>query len=399
MAMKMKKWKKVVLIIMAVLVLLTAAVAYFLPVGLIIHTLGVMSKGEDMTEVCLDDTIHFVQKGNYIVFQAEVNGEPDTVIYDSGVNFMFLMMYTPSTSPEGMKFYRNRVTGADKRSSIKMTTMPVKIGRKFGEYKVENGGFGLGILNPEPPLCTDFFVSKYDLIGFQGFDFGPYMIDFTNSEICPVPYPLPIDTTEFVPIKCKIKRGVLWVYPRVNGEEYECIFDTGNGNAGFLLKDEKRVEKPSGNDYVYEGSYGTSIGGHVSNQRYVCAPKEAFSIEGSVKETDVKYVKKLPFNNMGLKAISQYDWVISIYGGTPKVYVRPHVSDEPPVFDFFRYRLLAADGRLTISARLIDGAEKFKVGDQIISVNGEEITEENICHYYNLLTENKDWSGFEIRVK
>ena len=54
---------------------------------------------------------------------------------------------------------------------------------------------------------------------------------------------------------------------------------------------------------------------------------------------------------------------------------------------------------LKILTRRIDGNEKIKVGDQIISVNGEKITEENICHYYDLLKEAKDWSGFEIEVK
>jgi hypothetical protein len=64
-----------------------------------------------------------------------------------------------------------------------------------------------------------------------------------------------------------------------------------------------------------------------------------------------------------------------------------------------RYKLIVDDGKLKILSRLIDGNEKFKVGDQIVSVNGEIITEENICYYYDLLTEYNDWSGFEIRVK
>ena len=64
-----------------------------------------------------------------------------------------------------------------------------------------------------------------------------------------------------------------------------------------------------------------------------------------------------------------------------------------------RYKLIVDDGKLKISARLLDGNEKYKVGDQIISVDGEKITEEKICHYYELLTESKDWSGLEIEVK
>ena len=393
----MKKKNKVLLVILAVIVALTAAAFYFLPIGLIVHTLWVFTKEDDHpVEVRLnDDTIHFALNGQHMVFEAEVDGQSDSLIYDTGVNVAFVMMYTPSTQPEGMKFYHNRTTGADKKSRIKMTTFPVK----WGTRRVSNIGVGFAMLNPEPSPCEKFTISKYHLLGFQGFQLSRNMIDFTASKMYAIPDSVLIDTAEFVPVKCMFRRGVLFVYPKVDGVEYECIFDTGNGNCGFLLKDEQRIENPKGNDWVCEGSYGNTIGGVTERQRFVRVPKETFNLAGADKEVDVSYVKDLPFHNMGLKAISQYDWVISIYGGTPKVYVRPHASDETPVFDFFRYKLLAFDGKLTISARLIDGNEKFNVGDQIVSVNGEEITEENICHYYDLLTENKDWSGFEIRVK
>ena len=81
------------------------------------------------------------------------------------------------------------------------------------------------------------------------------------------------------------------------------------------------------------------------------------------------------------------------------MYARPHATDVVKPFEAPAYRVSTADGTLKIMTRLINGNERFNVGDQIISVNGEKITEENICHYYDLLTENKDWSGFEIRVK
>lgn len=391
-----KKTKKGLLVTLAVLVALAAAIAYFLPIGLIIHTLRVFSSGDyDVTEVRIDDTIHFVRSGNYMTFKVEVNGKPDTVIYDSGVSAMMAMMFTPSTKPEGMKFYRHRVTGADKKSKIKSTTLAVQVGTD----NVSNTSVGLAILNPEPPLCAKYSISDHHLLGAESLNIGHYKIDFTNHEITFVPYSEPVDTAGFVPIKCAMRRNALWVYPQINGVEYECIFDTGNGNAGFLLVDEQRIDHPQANDYVYEGSYGISIGGQVSKQRFVRSPQETFSIGGAEKEADITYVKKLPFNNMGLKAISQFDWIISAKNNGPAVYVRPHANDEQPPFDAFRYKFLVSDGKLKIITRLLDGNETFKVGDQIVSVNGETITEENICYYYDLLTESKDWSGIDVKVK
>ena len=52
----MKKKNKVLLVILAVIVALTAAAFYFLPIGLIVHTLWAFTKEDDHpVEVRLDD--------------------------------------------------------------------------------------------------------------------------------------------------------------------------------------------------------------------------------------------------------------------------------------------------------------------------------------------------------
>ena len=366
-------------------------------VGLLIHTAKIFNDNSSFRINSTYDTIHFVvNKKNQMLLKAEINGNSDTVMYDSGVNSFALLMYTPSTKPEGMKFYNNRVSGADKRSKIKMTTLPVTIKTNM----VVSEGLGFANLGPEPPICQrEEALSAHNIIGFQGLNLVRYMIDFTDNQMYEIPDSLSIDTTEFIPIKCKLYRDVLWVYPRINGVEYECIFDTGNGAAAFLLQDEQRVGNPLENDYVFEGSFGQAIGGHTDKQTFVLADQERLSLASVDKETEVMYVKSLAHNNMGLKAISKYDWIISSRGGKLRMYARPHTTDVVKPFEASAYRVSTADGTLKILTRLVNGNEKFKVGDQIISVNGEKITEENICHYYDLLTENKDWSGLDILVK
>ena len=366
-------------------------------VGLLIHTAKIFNDNSSFSTNSTYDTIHFVVSNkNQMLLKAEINGEMDTVMYDSGVNSFALLMYTPSTKPEGMKFYNHRVSGADKRSKIKMTTLPVTIKTNM----VVSEGLGFANLGPEPPICQrEEALSAHNIIGFQGLNLVRYMIDFTDNQMYEIPDSLSIDTTEFIPIKCKLYRDVLWVYPRINGVEYECIFDTGNGAAAFLLQDEQRVDNPGEKDYVFEGSFGQAIGGHTDKQTFVLADQERLSLASVDKETEVMYVKSLAHNNMGLKAISKYDWIISSRGGKLRMYARPHTTDVVKPFEASAYRVSTADGTLKILTRLVNGNEKFKVGDQIISVNGEKITEGNICHYYDLLTENKDWSGLEILVK
>ena len=366
-------------------------------VGLLIHTAKIFNDNSSFSTNSTYDTIHFVVSNkNQMLLKAEINGKSDTVMYDSGVNSFALLMYTPSTKPEGMKFYNHRISGADKKSKVKVTTLPVTIKTDM----VVADGVGVANLGPEPPICQrESSLSLRNIIGFQGLNLIRYKIDFTNNLMYELPDSLIIDTTEFIPIKCEYKMNVLWVYPRINGVEYECIFDTGNGAAAFLLQDEERIDSPREEDYIFEGSYGQAVGGYTDKQTFVWANQERLSLAGADKETEVLYVKSVSSNNMGLRAISKYDWIISSRGGNLKMYARPHSTDVVKPFEAPAYRVSTADGTLKILNRLIDGNEKYKVGDQIISVNGEKITEENICHYYDLLTENKDWSGLEIEVK
>ena len=357
------------------------------------------------------DTIRFVINAeNQMVFKAELNGQVDTVIYDSGVNQSALLVYTPSTKPKGMKFYRHSMIGADKRSKIKMTTMPVKIKTEM----VESEDFGLAMLYPETHNCDkEFRLDKYKIIGFRGLNIRRYTIDFTHNKMYYIADSVVIDTMEYIPVKCKYHRNALWVYPRINGVEYECIFDTGNGAASFLLADEQRVEAPMPDDMVYEGSFGQAIGGLTDNQRFVIARQETMELAGKEDVGKVFYVKSLPHNNMGLSAISKYDWIIEQQyetneGGVIdvndivyKMYAKPRDIETAvnPLKRDYRYVLSTADGTLKIITRRIDGNERFNVGDRIISVNGEKINEENICYYYDLLTEAKDWSEFDVQVK
>ena len=99
---------------------------------------------------------------------------------------------------------------------------------------------------------------------------------------------------------------------------------------------------------------------------------------------------------MGLQYIRRFDWIIDDYYN--KVYAKPHVGEATDLSQT-RYALTTDNGTLRIVTRRIDGNEVFRVGDQIVSVNGEEVNEENLCHYLDLLTENKDWTGFDIKVK
>lgn len=42
--------------------------------------------------------------------------------------------------------------------------------------------------------------------------------------------------TQYLPVKCKFESDLLFIYPTINGVEYECVFDTGNGLGILILQ-------------------------------------------------------------------------------------------------------------------------------------------------------------------
>ncbi len=378
-------------------------------IGYAIHAMKIDNhmRSYNVNDEVEDDTIRFVisKARNQMLMKAEVNGVEDTVLYDSGAASAVFQFYTDKTQPKGMKFYRVPITGADKTTKARLTMIPVQV--KTPMCVVEH--LGNAMLVPESHSCdNEPSISDYTVIGFPGLDVSPYAIDFTRNQMYRIGDKSLIDTAEYVPVKCRVENTIyttqMFVYLVINGVEYECIFDTGN-SGGILIQDAQRVENHSNVDKLYEGSYGKAIGGVTDMQRFVIAPENTVEFAGQAEAIPVMYIEgDLAFNNVGLQYIKRFDWIIdhrynpSTEEESHFVYARPHVSDMMKM-PKARYGISTSDGTLKILNRRIDGNEKFKVGDQIVSVNGERITEENICHYYDLLKEAKDWSGFEIRVK
>ena len=341
-----------------------------------------------------DDTIRFVVNKHtmQMLMKAEVNGMEDTVLYDSGASPCAMVFYTKDTKPDGMKFYKVPLMGADKRTKVRMTYIPVTIKTPMFVSEL----FGNAMLMEPSQVCDkEGATNRYTIIGFSGIGIGCFQLDFSQNKVYKMSR-TEIDSTEYVPVKSKFDNGVLFVYPTINGVEYECIFDTGNGN-GILIQDAQRVENHIDSDMLFEGAYGKAIGGVTEKQSFVVAPQTTVCFAERKESVPVMFLERnLAFNNVGMQYIKRFDWIIDTY--KDKVYAKPHIADTMQTTKR-RYGITSDAGILQIKTRLIDGKEVFKVGDQIVSVNGEKINEENICYYYDLLTENKDWSGLDVQVK
>lgn len=190
--------------------------------------------------------------------------------------------------------------------------------------------------------------------------------------------------------------NALKIYLTIDGEEHECLFDTGNESGFIILKDKNRIKGNRQDDLHYEGSFAKSLSGASDSQRFCTKLGEEVIMGDYQCKDNVMYVPDMSFDNVGIGFISRFDWVLDPYHD--KAYFKPRNIDLEQL-NIYPYKLTTVGAEIKIANRCLSMNPRFEVGDVIKSVDGEEITKENICHYYELLKDAKDWSAFDIQVK
>lgn len=337
----------------------------------------------------------FEVKNNRMLTVIDIDGRSDTVFIDSGFNGAIAECHPKSElTPE---YSRIKMTGALKRSKVYM-----KIDTVNAKFLWHHHDIRYDIcLNFDSPC--DIPIAGRPLMGTKmlfAFDFGycKVAINFSDQKISYYRYD---DSTfcldGYKPMRCKLKRKNIYVYPVINGKECKCIFDTGNGNACFILNEKDSGFEKRANDIVYEGAIGSTVNGVINSGEYHVRKEETIKLGDNEFIAPVLYTSENKNNNIGLRFISQFDWFYD--DSNPDViYYKPR---EVQHFDFQEtgpYKLQASEDGLMIITRIVDERNTFEFGDIIKSVNGEEITGDNICHYVELLNNSKDWSGFKIEV-
>ena len=341
------------------------------------------------------DTVPFVLSGGKILFEAEIDGKKDTVQFDTGCTIAMVETVSESQRPD-VEFFQVPVNTVN-RSKLEMATVPVKY--SFANCEIQYTR-SIVLMNDVPYCDKELsFKDMYPIVGTYGLFWRRLKLDFTNSclrIICH--HQDSIDLTGYQEVKCKymLFSNALKIYLTIDGEEHECLFDTGNESGFIILKDKKRIKGNRQDDLHYEGSFAKSLSGASDSQRFCTKLGEEVIMGDYQCKDNVMYVPDMSFDNVGIGFISRFDWVLDPYHD--KAYFKPRNIDLEQL-NIYPYKLTTVGGEIKIANRCLSMNPRFEVGDVIKSVDGEEITEENICHYYELLRETKDWSAFDIQVK
>lgn len=341
----------------------------------------------------LHDTINFVVKNDRILVETMVDGNLDTVFVDTGFNGELVQTHPiKDLTPEYSKV---RMGGA-------LTTSHVyeKLDTVHYSFLWEHLGLKMDICLNLNMVCDKDFTD-YPIIGmkaiYPGSSYNKMNINFSDGQFTYYRNnnDSVFDLTGYKPIKYKYKwmTNQIYVYPVINGIEYECLFDTGNIHYLSLKKNKKNSQKRDG-DIVCEGSWGIAISGVENGGEIIIRNNETVTLGDEDFNATVCYVNKTKYNNMGLKFISIFDW----YLDSEKMYYKPRNVENPDYQPKSPYRIIASNKGLMVIMKVVDDKNTLQFGDIITSVNGVEITNENICYYNELLNNTLDWSEFVIVV-
>lgn len=152
-------------------------------------------------------------------------------------------------------------------------------------------------------------------------------------------------------------------------------------------------------DAVFESLIYTASGIKTSEMSIV-KDNNISMIDFSGIKSDIIYLKELPNNLMGLSFIKNFNWIIDKKAG--KMYFKP-ISGKQLISQIIsRKPILVASYQNKLKIIFLkkqEAASKYKIGDEIISINNEPITSENLCEMQNLLNTTENWDKLNIQIK
>lgn len=236
--------------------------------------------------------------------------------------------------------------------------------------------------------------------GIIGIDFikesqNPILLDFEKNTIQILDESFSLNDYTKSSVKIK-KLGSKIVLPiDINGKKVDFLFDTGN-SGGFKIreKDFTIVTKP---DLSINTLYGLASG--ITELKMDTYFNNSILFENERINSKLMVNNKTTVNTLGIDFIKNYNWVFDFKNCA--LYYKKIKNQEKEVFEIPKFQIQS----ISINQKLFVGFKtnfydgNLNIKDQIVSINNEIITPENICEMENLLNSTTNWDDLKIEVK
>lgn len=337
----------------------------------------------------------FVLNG-WIMLPAVIDDQRDTVIFDTGAS-PFLIRRSFYRDTIGKKIYHTKIQTNEQKEKALYTTFITRISNELWRH---DNVLGMEVFVEDVDRCTKSFPNNA-IVGLASVTLpgtpDQTLISFSNKTICYAPS-YTTNTSDYRVIPSAFKKGKLYIYLKISGQDVPFIFDTGN-NHGLILAAADRKQDPIFNlqpSLTLEGIMGEGYEGRsaISETRFYDG------IDLQVDELKVRtWIMESPTftdNNAGLEFIQHFDWIID--NKNKKVYAKligSPVFEMPAWLKDETYKAEIVNDRLQF-IRKRKGDERFPLFKPILKVNGQKVTTENQCELAKYIDKVRDWDNEEV---
>jgi hypothetical protein len=187
----------------------------------------------------------------------------------------------------------------------------------------------------------------------------------------------------------------------VNGIAGYFLFDTGNMSTTYVSKD--FYEKlPQGTETIYEilqfGANSNNVAVRHKLQYNVDFKFNNNTVDTSYK-ANISFAEQVKDNILSLSFIKRFNWIIDY--NTKQIYYQPFPKLPSIKTDADKPKQAATivNSKNLVVGMINKSKSTYTLSSEIESVQGNNITPQNICEYRKLLNANLNWDSLQVKIK
>ncbi|MEO8771901.1 MAG: hypothetical protein ABI402_17525 [Ferruginibacter sp.] len=196
-------------------------------------------------------------------------------------------------------------------------------------------------------------------------------------------------------IKSKFNLFGIKLYVLIHGKEYPFGFDTGF-NGSFIMPADKNIDFATEPHVSFEGMIGITVTG-VEKGLTDLYEGTKISMNGKAFNSTISVSSSIKAQNMGMAFIKGFNWIIDYKH--KKVYYKSLAKTEQlNTYASYNYVATILDNKLLVATRKV-GMNDYNIADEIISVNGQTVNDNNKCELLEMLIKNNDWKALDVKTQ
>lgn len=222
-------------------------------------------------------------------------------------------------------------------------------------------------------------------------------LNFSNNTVCNIDE-LEKNKNEFTKIKSKCTSNKIFIYITIDEREYEFKLDTGFSGT-FSIPYNKDTNFNKYNSIIFEGKL-FSLATAITNGEEHFFEKVPIKIGDFDLTSKILVSKTIKNQNVGIQFIKVFDWIIDYKNNDVLIRKNNNLVESENNKNAFQF-ITSIDNeteKLVITAKQ-KNSTKFNLNDEIISIDNNAVTPENICEMQNLLNSTTNWDDLKIEIK